>query len=429
MRLPSLAGERMRLRILIPVLTTIAVPAVVLFVYSFFGGAELAVGNLVLRVQSGTSYPLQAPTAVANTGLAYPAKSEGSGLSARNAILFIGDGMGIGAVSAASDLLERPGFALEMTATPHVALVRTWATDNLAPDSAATATAMATGFKTRKKAVGVLEDGTSVENLFEVARANGRSTGVITTSGLVDATPASFTVHAGWRDDYHEIFEKMLASGTDLMIGGDWVLFDKARRNREYLNLVSRAEELGQDHGYQVIRDQNSMESAKLPLLALFPRRPVGGNSHGPSLAETTRRAVELLGEDPDGFLLLVETEITDELGHSNDIVSVMDGMRELNEAVAAALAMTRDAGETLVVVTADHDTGSLAVVGGGYEEGRATVRWATGKHSSQWVPLFSFGPGAERFRGVLDNTEVGKLAAQALGFYDLARMADNTNN
>jgi alkaline phosphatase len=125
----------------------------------------------------------------------------------------------------------------------------------------------------------------------------------------------------------------------------------------------------------------------------------------------------------------LVECEITDEFGHSNDIEEVMNGMRELNDAVASVLEVAEGHGDTLVVVTADHDTGALAVVDGDYEEGRATVRWATGDHSTQWLPLFAFGPGADRFTGVLDNTEVGQLMAEALGLRPFPQLADFVEN
>jgi alkaline phosphatase len=415
---------------LVPALVTLAILATALFIFSFFGGEEIAIGNLVLRVQKGSTYPLQAPRySFPDAQFAEPTDGESQVPAARNVVLFIGDGMGLGQVSAASDLLEYPGSTPAMIDTPHVALVRSWVADNLAPDSASSGTALATGFKTRKKAVGVLEDGRVVRNLFEVARDHGRATGVITTSGVVDATPATFTVHVEWRDDYHEIFEKILASGTDLLIGGDWTHFSKARKNPAYLDLLARAEELGHEHGYQVIRDPNSIDTAELPLLALFPPRPSGGNSHGPPLAASALRAIELLREDPEGFLLLVECEITDEFGHLNNIEEVMKGIRELNDAVAAVLEVTGGDGETLVVVTADHDTGTLAIVEGDYEEGRVTVRWATGDHSTQWLPLFAFGPGAERFTGVLDNTEVGQLIAQALGLGPFPQLADFASN
>ena len=417
-------------RFLVHAVVTLSILAFALFIFSFYGGEEIAIGNLVLRAQKGSTYPLQAPRySFPDAQSAEPIDGESQVPAARNVILFIGDGMGLGQVSAASDLLDYPGSTPAMIDTPHVALVRSWVSDNLAPDSASTGTAMATGFKTRKKAVGVLEDGRVVRNLFEVARDHGRATGVITTSGVVDATPATFTVHVEWRDDYHEIFEKMLASGTDLLIGGDWTRFPKVKKNQAYLDLLARAEELGQEHGYQVIRDPSSIDTAGLPLLALFPPRPRGGNSHGPPLAATALRAIELLREDPEGFLLLVECEITDEFGHSNNIEEVMNGIRELNSAVAAVLEATEGDGKTLVVVTADHDTGTLAVVEGDYKEGRAKVRWATGDHSTQWLPLFAFGPGAERFTGVLDNTEVGQLIAQALGLEPFPQLADFAGN
>jgi alkaline phosphatase len=417
-------------RCLASILVTLAILALALFIFSLFGGGELAIGNLVLRAQKGVSYPLQQPrNSLPDARPQAPLDGDGSHPDARNVILFIGDGMGVGHVSAASDLLDFPGSRLAMFDTKRVALVRTWATDNLAPDSASTGTAMATGLKTRTKALGMLENGRVVRNLFEVARDHGRATGVITTSGVVDATPASFVVHVDSRDDYPEVFEKMLASGTDLMIGGDWTHFAKAKKNHTYLDLLARAEELGHDHGYQVIRDPRSMDTAELPLLALFPPRPRGGNSHGPPLATTTLRAIELLREVAEGFVLLSECEITDELGHFNDVEGVMEGMRELNDAVAAVLEATEGDGDTLVVVTADHDTGTLAVVDGDYEKGRATVRWATGQHSSQWVPLFAFGPGSERFTGVLDNTDVGRLIAQALGLEPFPQLADFGSN
>lgn len=410
-------------------LITLGIVFAALFIFSRFGGQELAIGNLVLRTQTGVSYPLRTPAPFSAIEDHRPSGDDPIAPRARNVVLFIGDGMGIGHVSAASDLLAHPGASLAMTDTAYLALVRTWTTDDLATDSAASGTALATGFKTRKKAVGVLEDGTAVRNLFEVARGSGLATGLITTSGLVDATPACFTTHVEWRDDYHLIFEQMLASGTDLMIGGDWTRFKKARKNRAYLDLLDQAEDLGSRHGYRVIREADEIDTADLPLLALFPPRPYGGNSHGPELAATTVRAIELLRESTEGFVLLVECEITDEFGHHNDIAGVMDGMRELNAAVAAALEVTASTGDTLVVVTADHDTGTLAVVDGEYETGKAIVHWATNLHSSQWVPLFAFGPGAEHFMGVLDNTHVAPLLARVLGLGPFPELADFGGN
>jgi alkaline phosphatase len=283
---------------------------------------------------------------------------------------------------------------------------------------------MATGFKTRKKAIGVLEDGRVVRNLFEAARAQGMATGVVTTSALVDATPAGFLTHADSRDDYDEIFEQIIDSRTDVLIGGDWSDRKKARRNDRYMDLVENAERIGATHGYTVIRDPAALDTATTPLLALFPPRAVERLQHGPPLAQTTRQALRLLWESPEGFLLLVESELIDEAAHDNDIVRVMEGMRELDEAVALALELSAYRGDTLVVVAADHDTGGLGLYEGDYADGRAIARWAHDYHTSTFVPVFAFGPGARIFAGVFDNTAFGPKIAHLLGLESLPLLA-----
>jgi alkaline phosphatase len=126
--------------------------------------------------------------------------------------------------------------------------------------------------------------------------------------------------------------------------------------------------------------------------------------------------AVERLAATGTGFLLLVESEVTDSTGHDNDIASLVAGIAELDAALAAILDWAAPRGDTLVLVTADHDTGGVGIVDGAYEESLAEVRWATTGHTAQWVPLFAFGPGAEEFSGVIDNTEIGVRIAELLG-------------
>jgi len=410
------------------VLVIVVVIGLALAIFSLYGGHEIAIGNLILRAQTGTSYPLTPPP---TSALAATSPSITDGTTSfeprpKNVIVIIGDGMGLGIVSAASALLEGPGSTLAMTETPFVGLMSTWATDNLSPDSASTATSMATGFKTRKKAIGVLEDGRVVRNLFEAARAQGMATGVVTTSALVDATPAGFLTHADSRDNYDEIFEQIIDSGTDVLIGGDWSDRKKARRNERYMDLVENAERTGASHGYTVIRDPAALETATTPLLALFPPRPIERLQHGPPLAHTTRHALRLLWESPEGFLLLVESELIDEAAHDNDIARVMEGMRELDEAVALALELSAYRGDTLVVVAADHDTGGLGLYKGDYTDGRAIARWTHDYHTSTFVPVFAFGPGARIFAGVFDNTAFGPKIAHLLGLESLPQGADS---
>jgi len=411
-------------------LIILAVLAGALLVFSRFGGSELMVGNLVLRAQSGIDYPLLPPSADAHV-----ARSDGFGglrmdeVRPRNVILFIGDGMGMGHVSAASALLSGPGSTLAMADTPFVGLMRTWASNNLVTDSAAAATAMATGHKTRKKSLGVLEDGRPVRNLFEAARARGLATGVITTAGLAGATPAGFMVHVASRDDYAAILEQMLDSGSEILIGGDWAGKPKARLNYPYMKMIGNSEALGAAQGYTVVHDAAALEDADGPVLALFPARPGSRTDYGPPLAISTRRALKILSDEGRRFLLMVESEITDESAHDNDIAAVMDGMRELDEAVALALTEFAANNDTLILVTADHETGGLGLDDGRYERGRAIVRWATDYHTSTWVPVFAFGPGAEVFTGVLDNTELAQRISSALGLETLPQLADSSSD
>ena len=409
-----------------------------LAVFARVGGIELAMGNLVLRSQRGAHAELGTQIELgARAELAAPAPGQpqqapvlpiqpGSGSRPRNLILFVGDGMGIGAVSAAAALLEGPGGGLHMMATPHVGLMRTWAVNDLATDSAASATAMATGRKTNLKMVGMLPDGRAVRNIFELARERGYATGVVTTTGLVDATPAAFTSHARHRDHYDTILEQMLASGTDVLVGGDWSNKTKVRENQRYQEMVDNLEDLATDRGFNLLLDPTAVAEVPAPLLALFPPRSDTGDEHGPELAVLTRRALELLATDSEGFVLVVECEITDTQAHSNSIAGTMAGVRELDDAVAVALEFISGRDDTLVLVTADHDTGGLAIVEGEFDRGRAEVRWATGEHTSQWVPMFAFGPGAEHFGGVFDNTWLAQWLAELLDLGKLPQMAEN---
>jgi alkaline phosphatase len=328
----------------------------------------------------------------------------------------IGDGMGIGQLSSTSALMGESKPQLAVEAFPVVGLVHTSVAGSLVPDSASAATAMATGFKVPLGAIATLADGSQALSLLELARAHGLATGVVTTSGLADATPASFTAHAASRTEYADILRDVLSCGAEVLIGGDWSSHSKAGRDRAYLDLIADIDELGSAAGYTVVRSEAELASAEGPILALFPPRARDlADAHGPPLRTTTLNALDFVGSDPDGFILVVESELSDGAGHHNDIAGVVAGMREFDEAVAAASAWAQDRGETLVLVTADHDTGGLGITRGRYSEGRAIVRWASNRHTAQWVPVFASGPGAELFGGVLDNTEIALRLAELL--------------
>lgn len=368
---------------------------------------EVVVAGRALRLQRAPSMPLAPHPSPPIFHPAPPGEASGT---ARNLVLLLGDGMGIGTVSTVSALLHGPSGGLLLESAPVTGLVRTAAANNLATDSAASGTSLATGFAADRRSLRVLPDGRVARSILEAAGESGRATGMVTNSFLVDATPAAFTVVARSRRQYRVIFERMLTSGVDLLIGGDSELggLDDAWGRAQ----LDRARSLG----FHVARTAPELEAAPgLPLLALFPERDWPADAHGPSLAVTTTRALDLLGRDPEGFVLVAECEITDTAGHDQDAGALVEGVAELDAALRVVLERV-DLATTLVVVTADHDTGGTAIVRGRPDEGLAWVRFASDDHTAQWVPLFAFGAGAEALSGVHDNTEVGALLGRLLG-------------
>jgi len=345
-----------------------------------------------------------------------PAASEGA---PRNLILVVADGMGLGQLSAVSALLRGPDGGLAVEHAPVVGLVRTWAADALVTDSAAAASAMATGLKTPKGAISMQPDGSSPRTLFEAAAAAGVATGFVTTSGMVDATPAAFLTHAAHRDEYRTILAQMLACDGTVLIGGDWQQYPKALLQPDYLELVRDAESAAGGRR-TVVRDPAALANAPAPVLALLPARPGSRSAHGPPLASSVRRALALLGEPERGFLLVVEHEETDEAAHDNDLEGVVAAMAELDEAIRVVLEFASSRGDTLVVVAADHDTAGLALTNGDFNDGIAELRWLDDGHLGTWVPLFAFGPGAARFGGVLENVDIGRRLAELQGLAGL---------
>lgn len=378
---------------------------------------DLTLGGLAFTAQrvDRTSFPVPGDEPAAGLrlpGRTVPATSE----APRNVVLVIGDGMGLGQVVAVSTLARGPAGGLALEAAPVIGLVRTGAADDLVTDSAAAASAMATGITTPRKALSRLPDGREPLTLFEAAAARGLATGAITTSGLVDATPAAFLAHVGHRDQYRTILEQMLDSDATVLIGGDWSRYRKALRQVDYLDLMRNAESAAPAR-FRVVRDEAALATAAAPVLALLPPRTGSRHCHGPSLESSVRRALDLLDDTPAGFLLMIEQEESDEAGHANDTPGVTEAVLELMEALERVLDVAAERRDTLVLVTADHDTGGLAITDGDFEAGVAKLRWISGEHTSLWVPLYAFGPGAARFAGVYDNTEIGRRIAELLDF------------
>jgi alkaline phosphatase len=388
---------------------------------SRFTRIDIRISSLAISVHRapGQAFPVPDEITIRNPGPTRRFHVPATPGPPRNVVLVIGDGMGLGHLSVVSTLVHGPAGGLSVESAPVVGLVRTWAANDLVTGSAASASAIATGLKADRRAISVQPDGSRPPTLFELAAAHGKATGVVTTSGLVDATPAAFITHASSRYDYRLILEGMLESSADVLIGGDFTRHRRARRQSDYLELAADLENRAPAR-WTVVRDPTALDTAAAPTLALFPPRPGYSYAHGPMLARSASIAIDRLQSNPLGFLLLLECEEPDEGAHDNDLDRVVDGVQELDSAVAEVLEFASRRADTLVVITADHDTGSPTIVDGEFDPALAEIRWLSDDHTAAWVPLFAYGPGADRFAGVYDNTELGRRIAELLGLDEL---------
>lgn len=357
---------------------------------------------------------------------------------AKNVILIVGDGMG----AAQRDAIQLVSVGAHkksiMDSLPHVGLVGTNSANSDYPvtDSAAAATAMATGVKTYNGWVGVDTSKNAVPTVLEQAKAAGKAVGLVTTSSVTDATPAAFASHIADRDQQRHIARQYLEeSEPDVILGGGRDLWVPAEEE-ESEDLTKRA----QEQGYAYITDQSALNSATNPkLLGLFAERemyeaaPEGG-SYDPtvSLAEMTRKAIEVLSEDPDGFFLLVEEEAIDSMGHVGNGPLMLEAGRALTQSVKIAKDFAEVDDDTLLIVVGDHETGGLSVEqpeeggrAGEGEDGPFTVAnseqkfvldHSTGGHTAVDVPLTAMGPGAERLDGIYENTHIHKAMMRSMG-------------
>jgi len=409
--------------------------------------------------------------------VAFPAAAQPDAAHPRNVVLMIADGFG-----PASSTMARAVRPLALDALL-VGSVETSATDSRVTDSAAGATAYACGLKTYNGAIGVDADGQPCRTLLEAARDRGMATGLVTTTRITHATPASFAAHVPRRSQEAEIAVQMAAAGVDLMVGGGARFFvpEVLGGSREDpLDLLETARRAG----VAVATGRAEWDAvARLPALALLDTDHLAyeidrDETAEPSLAEIARRALDLLdahaGEN--GFFLMIEGGRIDHAAHGNDAPAHLRDILAYDDAVAAVVAWAEADGATLVLSTADHETGGLTLGARGVyawdpaplvaatmsaerlaalTDGaptaadvaralgdaapdstyaacspgaacvdafrqaatlRAGLAWTTGGHTAVDVGLYAFGPGAGAFLGGMTNDAVGRALFAAMG-------------
>lgn len=332
-------------------------------------------------------------------------------------ILFIGDGTGLPQWSAAY-LWARELAVAEL---PELALMATQSANSRVTDSAAGATALATGVRTYNGAIGVGPDSARLQTVVELAELRGMSTGLVATSSITHATPASFAAHVKSRSQYEDIAVHLSRSGVDVLLGGGRLFFDKVTRG-DGQDLLGRMRQ-----EYTFVHDRAGLEAANRTrtrrLLGLFADDAMPtARARTPSLAEMTEAALNVLDRDDDGFFLMVEASQPDWIAHDNAPLALLaTEVVDLDQAVRVALDYQRRQPGTLVVVTADHETGGAALhyhddVYVPTDTSRFIASYTTPGHTGELVPLFAGGPGAERFGGIMAIDAVGRILKEFVG-------------
>jgi alkaline phosphatase len=328
----------------------------------------------------------------------------------KNVIFMIGDGMGPAQVMGG--LLANHG-QLFMQQAQATGLSLTQNQYGKITDSAASATAMATGHKTYNAGLGTDSLGHRFRSIMHDARAHGKATGLVVGCELTDATPAAFAIVHPDRNDHEAIAAKYLAAPIDFMYAGGLQYFTQ---RKDHQNLLQQ----WQRQGYQVATTPAQAAALTGPhavaLLAPGGPQPVAERTAA-YMRLGVGKALEILGHNPQGFFLMIEGSQIDDAGHFNNATYNVQEVLDFDQQVGRAFAFAAANGETLVVVTADHETGGYTLVDGDAQAGRVVANFATNKHTAVMVPVFAYGPGSELFTGMYQNTDLYVRLKQALGW------------
>ena len=325
----------------------------------------------------------------------------------RNIVLMIGDGMGLEQLSAA--LVANRG-ALNMVQMPCTGISRTYSADRLVTDSGAAGTALATGHKTRNYTIGVDTAGHALPSLTDIARASGRRTGITVVCRLNDATPAAFCCHHTDRDAAEQIAAQYPDCGVDYIAGGGRKYWCNRTDGRDILAEMA-------DKGYHVYETTDALAAAEaLPVVAVVDtlEMPVAA-LRGDAFRNMVRKAIGLL-DGEQGFFLMVEGSCIDDWCHANRLDKAIEETLDFDRTVGDVLRWAAHDGHTLVVVTADHATGGMTLLDGDLHDGEVKVGFSSTGHNGICVPVFAYGPGADRFVGMYENCELSRKIAERLG-------------
>ena len=317
----------------------------------------------------------------------------------KNIVLLIGDGMGLSEVSA-SLFYNKETTNFERFST--IGLIKTSSSNELITDSAASATAFSAGIKTYNGAIGVDKNGIPVETILEQLVEKGFATGLIATSSIVHATPASFFAHSKSRRLYEDIATFLPTAKIDFLAGGGTTFFNNREDGKDLFSEFKK-------NGYQLHTQELPKTTSKGKHLILLAENamPKMLDGRGDFLPNATSLALETLSKNETGFFLMIEGSQIDWGGHDNDADYLISELLDFDKTMGTVLDFCQKNTETLVIVTADHETGGFTLSAENGDYNKIEPTFSTGGHSATMVPVFAEGPGASHFGGIYENTAI----------------------
>jgi alkaline phosphatase len=326
----------------------------------------------------------------------------------KNIIILIGDGMGINYVGAS--LLKDPNSPFKEFRT--IGLSITCSADKLITDSAAGATAIATGYLTKNKYISVDTLGQPLYTIFEHAEKLGLSTGIVVTATVTHATPGAFVGHTNDRNDQTLIASQMIEQDVDVVIGGGLKYFlPKSFSGERVDNIFLTDKLINKNYSLpDTYFELKSLPDSIKKVYALFEMDGLPESSKRDySLGDLTRVAIDRLNNDEDGFVLMIEGSQIDWAGHDHKSKELLAEMKDFSSGITEALNFAKANDNTLVLITSDHETGGMFITKGNHDGTELELSYTSGGHTPSPVGIFAYGPGEELFRGIMNINQIGQ--------------------
>ena len=337
-------------------------------------------------------------------GCAQNNHSKNNILQPKNIILMIGDGMGLSQITAA---MYSKGNGLNLEEAKYIGLIKTNSASSIITDSAAGATAFSTGEKTYNGSINMNIDTLPINPITFNLHENNIKTGIVTSSSVTHATPACFYGNMKNRYDNKELLaQQFISSNVNVLIGGGEKYFNN-RSDR--INLIDTLKQLN----YTIIDSINApipSGTEKLINFCAYNEPPSMREGRGEFLAQASMKAIQVLDENNShGFFLMIEGAQIDWGGHDKDSEYIISETIDFDNTIKHVLEFAKKDRETLVLITADHETGGYGIIDGNILNKSIEADFLSDDHTATMVPIFAFGPGAKDYIGIYHNNEIYK--------------------